>query len=147
MRDPLIFLDFDGVLNSNAWVWSHSGEGFDHIAPSCIALVNQLIARTGAKVVVSSAWRILFSDAELREGLAEFGFIGEIIGSTDRIGSVRGQQIQRWLTAHEHTGPFVILDDSIDMAHLLPSLIRTNADTGISQSDVDRAVAMLQEAA
>jgi hypothetical protein len=142
---PIIFLDFDGVLNSNAWVWSHSNDGFDHIDPSRVALVNQLIARSKARVVVSSAWRILHTVEELRGGLAEHGFAGDIIGATDRVGSVRGDQIQRWLTANEHDGPFVILDDSTDMAHLLPSLVRCNADTGITQTEVDRALEVLTD--
>ena len=140
----LVFLDFDGVLNSNTWIYTHSERGFDHIAPELVQLVNQLLWRTGAKVVVSSAWRILFNVDELREGLVEHGFSGEIVGATDRIGSMRGDQIERWLHEHDHDGPICILDDSTDMNRLLPFLIRTSAETGITQADVDRAVALIE---
>ena len=141
---PLVLLDFDGVLNSNNWIWTHSERGFDHIAPELVQLVNQLLWRTKAKVVVSSAWRILFNVEELREGLAEHGFTGEIIGVTDQRATCRGDQIERWLHEHNHTGPICILDDSTDMNRLMPFLIRTDPETGITQADVDRAIALIE---
>jgi hypothetical protein len=145
MNVPIIFLDFDGVLNSNFWIWTHADSEFgSHIDPGLVGRVNVIIARTGAKVVVSSAWRKLYTDDELRAGLASCGFAGEILGSTDHLGPFRGDEIQRWLSSNLHEGPFVILDDSADMAHLLPSLVRTDPAYGLSFADVERAVAMLE---
>jgi hypothetical protein len=141
---PIVFLDFDGVLNTYAWIYSHSERGFDHIAPELVQLVNQLVWRAKAKVVVSSAWRILFNQAELQEGLNEHGFTGEIVGVTDQIGNDRGAQIQRWLTENDHQGPFVILDDEAGgMLHLLPSLVKTDPHKGITQEDVEEALRVL----
>ena len=145
MNSPIVFLDFDGVLNSDAWIYSHSERGFDHIDPSRVELVNGLLHQTKAHVVVSSAWRILHSLPALRRGLASKGFRGSILGTTDRRGPIRGAEIQRWLTENQHDGPFVILDDNSDMGHLLPFLVKTDLATGITAADVERAAAMLLE--
>lgn len=144
LREPVIFLDFDGVLNNNQWIWDHSERGFEHIDPDhIVSFLNVLIHRTKAKVVVSSAWRILHTLEQLREGLASKGFLGEIIGVTDTIGSVRGNQIARWRDANKHTGPFVILDDSTDMGLLLPWLVRTYSEFGMNSQTVDDATHLL----
>lgn len=141
---PIVFLDFDGVLNNDAWIYSHSERGFAHIDPSKVELVNQLIERTDANVVVSSAWRILHKLPSLRRGLKNKGFSGKIVDVTDTAGRYRGDEIQRWLTANGHVGPFVILDDNTDMAHLLPFLVKTDPAHGLTQADVDRAVGVLE---
>ncbi len=141
---PIIFLDFDGVLNTNQWIWDHSERGFEHIDPERVTFLNQLVDRSDALVVVSSAWRILYPLNELREGLAAKGFTGEIVSTTDNNGSVRGFQIQRWRETHNHTGPFVILDDSSDMAHLMPWLVKTSADHGLTGYEVKQALHILR---
>lgn len=145
MAKPIVFLDFDGVLNSDAWIYSHSERGFAHIDPSRVAIVNGLIALTGAEVVVSSAWRILHTLPQLRRGLKFKGFVGQIIGVTDRAGPIRGHEIGRYLEALPEKPPFVILDDNSDMGRLLPFLVKTDPNTGITEADVDRAVALIQE--
>lgn len=141
--NPIVFLDFDGVLNNDAWIYSHSERGFGHIDPSRVQLVNDLLHRTGAHVVVSSAWRILHSLPGLRRGLAAKGFRGRIVGVTDRAGHIRGHEIGRWL---EENGkrPFVILDDNSDMGALLPYLVKTDPNVGLIVADVERAVAVIE---
>jgi hypothetical protein len=140
--NPIVFLDFDGVLNSDSWIYSHDTRGFDHVDPSRVHLVNDLLHRTDAHVVVSSAWRILHSLPSLRRGLASKGFRGRIIGVTDRSGPIRGCEIDRCLELHGRP-PFVILDDNSDMGALLPFLVQTNPETGIMPADVDRAVTLI----
>lgn len=145
MAKPIVFLDFDGVLNSDSWIYSHSERGFDHIDPSRVTIVNGLIALTGAEVVVSSAWRILHTLPQLRRGLKSKGFMGQIVGVTDRRGPIRGAEIGRYLEALLEKPPFVILDDNSDMGHLLPFLVKTDPNTGITEADAYRAVAFIQE--
>lgn len=57
----IIFLDIDGVLN-NQVDEERSVIKIDHpddfISERCVTLLNELIENTGAKVVVSSTWRI-----------------------------------------------------------------------------------------
>lgn len=51
----VIFLDIDGVLNSNDWYVKTRGVGGYNggdIDPECIELINDLIDATGAKIIM-----------------------------------------------------------------------------------------------
>lgn len=146
----VIFLDFDGVLNSHEWqLRRHESRrergatlGLD---PAAVGLLNQLIDRTGAQVVVSSVHR---KDGlrHCRRLLTRCGFTGEVIGQTPDLQTLRGLEIQAWLDAQEAPDTFVILDDdSQDMAHLLDRLIQTGFHNGLTQAHVDAAVKMLRQ--
>lgn len=56
-----LFLDVDGVLNSDEWY--HEEWNKDHVYPQgdfdpkCVEIVNRIVKETGCKVVVSSSWR------------------------------------------------------------------------------------------
>lgn len=147
----LLYLDFDGVLNSNQWIWTHSGrehaeDEFAHIDPSRVAIVNKLVDLIDCKVVISSAWRILFNLADLRSGLVSKGatFRNRITSKTDSKMGIRGDQIHRH-SLHFPNHKIVILDDSDDMGIMMPFLVKTNSDTGIVESDIDRAVAIINK--
>ncbi len=152
----IIFLDFDGVLNSGPFIWSadkDDGRTIGHIDPKAVQLLNNLIKTTGAKVVVSSAWRILHTDEELQGFLNHHGFIGEIIGSTPRHttladGSygVRGDQIQEWLTmCDKEVESFVIFDDDSDMSHLKHKFVQTKFMIGLTEEHIEAAIEILNE--
>lgn len=159
----VIFLDFDGVINSaefmkarhkdrktknierNAernekskfnWYISMIGEEY-------VARLNQIIEATGAKVVVSSTWRILHDIDELSAFLKAKGFIGEIIDRTPRFGgSPRGEEIAYWLAGNK-VDEFVILDDDSDMCDLMHKLVHTSWQTGLQPEHVAKAIQML----
>jgi hypothetical protein len=95
----VIFLDIDGVLNSESYVLKleakHRQLGHTDPAPRCdcfklyrqidpdaIARLNRLVAVTEAKIVISSTWRKLFDPPELRRTLEEHGLVAEIVGET-----------------------------------------------------------------
>jgi hypothetical protein len=146
-NDPIIFLDFDGVLNSHAWFAARRDS--TQLDPAAVALLNQLIERTDAQVVVSSSWRIGFSRLELEAGLRQVGFAGTVLDVTPNLREAyaRGKEIALWRMQNRHVGPFVILDDDSDMGELMPFLIKTGFDLGLQQEHIDRAVAILTEAA
>lgn len=142
----LIFLDFDGVLNSRANLY----RGLD---PANVRQLNDLVQRSGAAVVISSTWRHKgLSDCQGE--LLAAGFVGRIIGCTpdlDRreggvwLGFDRGAEIAAWL-ADRGVGlveSFVILDDAADMGELLPRLVQTDTNVGLQPADVERALALL----
>lgn len=52
---------------------------FKEIDTDKVLLLNEIVRRTDAKVVISSSWRKLYSIEELIIGLKGCGFIGEII--------------------------------------------------------------------
>ena len=100
----VIFLDIDGVLNSESYVLKlekkHIALGhtepaspkrettcdcfklYHQIDRDAVARVNRIVATTGAKIVVSSTWRKLFDPPELQRILSEHGLVAEIVGET-----------------------------------------------------------------
>lgn len=134
----VIFLDFDGVLNSMQYFKARPPtEGTKEwrechdLDPAGIKIVNDILQQTGAKVVVSSTWRHGRTVERLQELLAARGFQGEVIDMTPRIytPSVRGDEIQEWLDLNPCSG-YAIIDDDSDMAHLLPRLVKTKFHGG-----------------
>ncbi len=152
----ILFLDFDGVLNSTAFFRTRGNryepETLDEAA---VRRVNAILARTGAKVVVSSTWREGYSIDGLRKILVHHGFAGELVGVTPVLSEVedgtsirlhvaRGQEIQTWLDAQQGSiDTFVILDDMDDMEHLTDRLVLTSFETGLEDEHVEAAVALL----
>lgn len=148
----IIFLDVDGVLNHRGSFEKGMPSGSKRIAPECVAVLNSIIDRTGASIVVSSTWR---HDDNIFDILRDAGVRGEFIGKTPEFNrrkikpgelykpTLRGEEIQQWITDAEFDGPFVIVDDDNDMAHLLSKLVRTNFDAGLTQEHAELAVTLL----
>jgi hypothetical protein len=149
----IVFLDFDGVLNHRAWLREHwlrecPGEvivsGKLALDPAAIQRVNRILRKTGARVVVSSAWRLLHSLDELRELLALRGFHGQVIDATPYIDEEpRGLEIRAWLDAHPEVTAFVALDDATDMDPVRERWVQTTFEHGLQDEHVERAVALL----
>ena len=66
-----IFLDIDGVLNYTQWYVSDRNPGNlngqeGDIDPMCVERVLRICKETGAKVVISSDWRISWEGNKMR---------------------------------------------------------------------------------
>jgi hypothetical protein len=155
VRAPIIALDIDGVLNSARYFSEEYGEvdgrgvaayASAQIDPAAVAILNRILAETGADVVVSSTWRLMHRLPDLRGILRRRGFAGRIIGRTPYLnGQPRGLEIQAWLDAQREQPPaFAIVDDDEDMAHLSHRLVRTTFAEGLTEADVSRLIAMLR---
>jgi hypothetical protein len=119
----LIFLDIDGVLNSTEFIAQQMNddgisvidETFDataHIDPARVERLNRLIEGTGARVVLSSNWRLLFGLHRTQSSLRQKGFVHELSDETPRIfGSDRHAEIKAYLATLEQPVRFVVLDD------------------------------------
>ncbi len=116
---PVIFLDFDGVLNSLRSTLALGGCDRKQFDPVAVNLVSRLARGADANVVVSSAWRIGSDVMDLRAILSAYSakLASRVIGVTPTLLGRRGEEIARWLADNEdkHNGPYVILDDDSDM--------------------------------
>jgi hypothetical protein len=144
----ILFLDIDGVLNSDSWFhkpWTYV-DGDHPIDPTLVERVNEIIRGSDCKVVISSAWREHFDLPDLISILKSKGLEAEVIGKTPRLpyGIDRGIEIQAWIDLQDEPPThIVILDDYEQMAHLEPFLVRTNPEVGVSNKDVLAALDML----
>jgi hypothetical protein len=153
--DTIIFLDFDGVLNSlHAWsttCWRGPSSSSERIDPAMVARVAKLVMALNAKVVVSSAWRIYFDLPYLQSILEQFGFPADAIIDrtlslpTDDPNSERGEEIKEWLDRHPQVKRFVILDDSGDMDPVRAHWVQTMWDDGIQDEHVDRVLSGVEK--
>jgi hypothetical protein len=121
--------------------------------------LNRITEATGAVIVVSSTWRA-DGITKTRERLSEWGVKADCIALTPYCnerdpatglfkGVPRGREIQKWLDDYDRheVESFVILDDDSDMEHLLPRLVHTPFEEGLTEAHADRAIAMLSDIA
>lgn len=155
----LIFLDFDGVLNTHTFLSKQKNHQPDNIVfpdlasqldPKRIELVNSLVSNTGAQVIISSSWRTEYSVDEMNSVFISLGATFNISGATPRIYGnqnldERGNEIQAYMDAlKEKPEKFVILDDETDMGHLFPFLVKTSFFLdGLTEYHIEKAKEML----
>lgn len=150
----IIFLDFDGVLateeytdsltRSNLKYKDHFGSLFN---PECVINLSKIISETNAKIVITSDWRNYLNLWSLRFMWICRKLPGHIIGRTTRMGSNRGEQIDRWLKKHSDAKAYVIIDDMNELQFLksqINHLVVTPHYTGLDAASTEKAIAILQ---
>ena len=153
----VLFLDFDGVLNSAKFLHENheeikkaNGGSFLHrhikeIDPVAFERVRRIVETTNSKIVISSSWRILHPIEEINEMFKIHGWDNPpIIDYTPRImksGSIRGDEIQSWIDNQkvEKLTTYVCLDDDNDF-HDSQNLVQTTWQGGIQEEHVDAAL-------
>lgn len=152
VRGPVLFLDFDGVLNHSAAFERHrSGliiaRCTEVLDSHCVAELDRVVATTGCEVVVSSTWRLGHTLLHLEQLLAGAGYTHALLGATPSTGRHRGADIAAWLARHPGWGPIAIVDDDSDMGKLGHRLVQTRFDGGgLTAERADRLIELLGEA-
>lgn len=161
MNNPVVFLDFDGVVNTlmiykepikARRLLQKDGYYFDLCYPQdkrvsntqAVLWLEKLCKEFNADIVITSTWR---KDYELAcECLYNSGLSKEIkiIDKTPWLDGYRGTEIDAWLKKHS-CSTFVILDDDTDMAPYMDHLVKTDFDTGITVTIYERARQLLQK--
>jgi hypothetical protein len=122
----VIFLDIDGVLNCKK---TPNPRKLPYVVDKrLLARLKKLLARTGAKVVLSSSWRIdpvgLFA--------AKYWGVPFIDVCPDLPKSPRCKEVLQWLSEHPRVTRYVVIDDEDDKLDGLP-LFQPSSSTGITQ--------------
>jgi hypothetical protein len=137
----IIFLDIDGVLVTN------QSPNMRSPTPRCVKRLNELCSITGARLVVSSVWRMKGDLEYLNRLLSSWGVEAEVVGKTPCHMNERGDEIAAWLEGRADVESFVIIDDDSDMGALLPWLVKTRFEYGITHNTVERAIRTLRHGA
>lgn len=146
----VIFLDIDGVLNYTEWYVDDRNPGNLYgqegdLDPLCVDRIKHICDETGAKVVISSDWRLSWLGTLSR--LGRLGLTEDyIIDKTPYFKSdmPRGQEIEYWLECHPDCTNFVIIDDRTDFTDdQRPHFIHIDPMYGINDDDVDIAIMTL----
>lgn len=160
----VIFLDIDGVLNSNAWNKSHQKEISNGtlIDSEKVTLLSVLVKRTNAGIILHSGWKHWFTgdleplrkEAEIlsmmleKEGLSIAGITPdhstEEIRKTKKFSMVKAGEIIAYLEQHQYVTHWIVIDD-LDLHHaeIARHQVKTNPDVGLTAEDVRRAKKLL----
>lgn len=163
----VIFLDIDGVLNANFWEQSQSKELSDGalIEADKVALLGELVRRTGAQIILHSGWRFWYDAAckplrveaaRLSEMLAVEGMTiagvtpdrtTEEIRRTRKFSRVKAEEILAWVEAHPETIGWVVLEDlDLHNDEVARHQVMTDQTVGLTRADVERAACILSDA-
>lgn len=149
----VIFLDFDGVLNIPPYI---GRDNFGHIFNnSCIHNLDTIIKKTGAKIVISSTWRMDGIEV-MKEMWVKRNLPGEVIGCTPKtyvenitesglilVHSTRGAEIQEYIDINDIENYCIIDDDSDMLPSQMDNFVKCNFKTGLTKSLADLAIDIL----
>lgn len=156
MSSSIIFLDFDGVLNTEQYQALLSVDGkpnndawgplFD---PRAVGNLRKIIESTGAVIVISSSWRYIHRLGSLRMMWEIRELPGEILDALPCGATYisRGEDIECWLNRHDQPN-YVIIDDLEDFYPTQHDhYIEVNPIVGITEADAIRAIEILKQQA
>ena len=140
----VIFVDVDGVLNSDDFI--DSVKGSQDIDIKTIRLLKNAVNETGAKIVMYTSFRYTKSFLKVQEMLLQNGILFD---KTPFIDNERGKEIKQYLAEHKDIEDYILLDDVIfpDFDdELLEHLIKmddTNSrgiGKGLQEKDVEEII-------
>ena len=165
----IIFLDFDGVLNTEHYqgLLQYQGKSWQDeygafFDPNAVKQLKRIIDATGADIVVESSWKYLGLDA-MKELWKVRSLPGRVIDITpssisdEYLSNVdldnldasmlhcKGLEIASWLSEQKKQDiRYVIIDDEyVILDSQLPHFILTNPYEGITEEQANKAISIL----
>lgn len=152
----ILYLDIDGVLNSQAYDLNRDRNEQTNIDETRLPLVKEIVDKTGAKIVLTSTWRSHWNKEEtacdddgryINRLFAKYGLA--IYDKTPELGRpfLRKDEIKAWLSEHTNeVERFAILDDyKFGWGELTDHCVFTNPTRGLGleEEHVARAIELL----
>ena len=138
MKMKVIFLDIDGVLNTNS---------DREISNDKLKLLSELVSKTGADVVLSSSWRNWWNNPKINiPGSFITNWKNQFLDNnisitlTTELECPKNLSIEKFIIQHDVKRYVVLDDEPIDIANL----VQTNGDVGLTQSDCQKASQLLK---
>ena len=160
----VVFLDIDGVLNSNFWCENNQREISNGtlIDKDKVKLLSSLIKTTNARIILHSGWRFWF-DSNLKplrieaeklvelfkgEGLMIDGVTPDLtteeIRITKKFSLVKAEEILLWISEQKDVPNWVVIDDlDLHNSEIEKHQIKTDQTIGVSIEDLKNAERML----
>ncbi len=149
----IIFLDIDGVLNSNRSFIALKDCDVSELDPIAVGMLQELVKRTNAEIVISSTWRLGKDLNYFRSIFAQYDWKDfPIIGMTPNLRNHgrsvwRGEEVQAWITEFEKDRickikKYICLDDDGDFEPSIP-LVQTCGKNGFSFENFQIALHLL----
>ena len=169
MTDKIIFLDFDGVLNTEYYqcLLSYQGKAWKDeygalFDPEAVFQLRRIVEATNADIVVESSWKFCGLEA-MQEMWKVRNMPGNIIDITPSsvsdswlltadlddidpaMGHCKGMEIASWLSDNaSKDAHYVIIDDEyVILESQSPYFLLTNPYNGIDAEIADKAISIL----
>lgn len=152
----IIFLDIDGVLNTNL---------NREINPNIVKRLSIFAKSTNSEIILHSGWRFWFGEdmrplnnaAEnlqkvlLREGIVLSGKTPNLsdknIKKEQTFSKVKAKEILLWLNDHDDIESWLVIDDlDLDNNLVRQHQIQPDLDVGLSDKDIQKTVYFLTNA-
>lgn len=138
MKMKVIFLDIDGVLNTNS---------DREISDDKLKLLSELVSKTGADVVLSSSWRYGWNQPKLNQPGTRIYILKQLLKNNDIVikdtiglDLTKSIQIKNYLNTNMISNYVVLDDEPIDIVNL----VQINGDVGLTQFDCQKAFQLLK---
>ncbi|WP_160672122.1 HAD domain-containing protein [Clostridium sp. C8-1-8] len=155
----IIFLDVDGVLNTEGFLNDNPGVAIDYWK---ISILKYIIKKTGALIVMSSGWRLWFDDNMMpteaysqqlydifRENRLEIydktpDFSTDEIRERKTFSHVKAKEIVAWLEDNKDIEKYVVIDDLLlKDENINAHLVKINGEIGLTFEDALSVISML----
>jgi hypothetical protein len=145
----IIFLDIDGVLNSDEYYRSvdRAKNDWSRFDPIAVDYIKKLVTEFSAKLVITSTWRfgaVKQLDNELNKSHLN-KHLHKDWQTPKTHPSHRGTEIKMWLDNHPEVNNYLILDDDSNMLKdQLPHFVQTNLMSGMNNDIFIKSKEILQ---
>ena len=147
----VIFLDVDGVLNSSET--RAKIDGLKGVSKKNLRILRHIVARTQAKIVLTSAWNINFDEKlapTTKAGMYLYHRLWEnnlwIYDKVNDYGGNREQAVAEYVKKHNNLTDWVIIDDTHygDYEKLNPKhIVYTSPALGLTKASATEAIVKL----
>jgi len=140
----IIFLDIDGVLNSEIYYRSvdRTAKDWSRFDPTTVDLIKKLVNEFFAQIVISSTWRfgaVQLLNSELKKsGLIKYLY--KDWKTPQGYPPSKGKEIKEWLDQHTNISEYVIIDDDESILEEQKSrFVKTDLMNGMKEKHYARA--------